>query len=164
MGGSGAPPARRMWWIPAIRGAFAVTLGGIAIATGSHRAALVNFLGIYWLISAALTVAWAARTRWKRGSRLGLMAGMIGLVAGLLVLFRHVLEPIMSVGFLLDALGISAILTGTLRLAGAFEVERRTGLPGRAGSGYGPDAPIRPDGRASSGIQLPSVQATGPRP
>jgi hypothetical protein len=28
---------------------------------------------------------------------------------------------------LLDALGVSAVLTGTLRLAGAFEVERRTG-------------------------------------
>ena len=40
----------------------------------------------------------------------------------------------------------------------------RRGLPGRAGSGCGLDGSIRPDGRASSGIQLPSAQATGPRP
>jgi hypothetical protein len=52
---------------------------------------------------------------------------MVGLVAGLLVLGRHVLEPVVSARFLVDAFGISAVLTGTLRLLGAFEVERRTG-------------------------------------
>jgi uncharacterized membrane protein HdeD (DUF308 family) len=51
----GAPPAKRLWWIPAIRGAIAVTLGVLVIAAGSHRSALVNFLGIYWLFSAVLT-------------------------------------------------------------------------------------------------------------
>ena len=123
----GAPPARRLWWIPAIRGAIAVALGVLAIATGSDRTALVNFLGIYWLFSAVLMLAWALRARWKPGSRLGLLAGMIGVLAGLLVLGRHLLEPVVSARFLVDALGVSAVLTGTLRLAGAFEVERRTG-------------------------------------
>ena len=52
---------------------------------------------------------------------------MIGLVAGLLVLGRHLLEPVVSARVLVDAFGVSAVLTGTLRLAGAFEVERRTG-------------------------------------
>jgi uncharacterized membrane protein HdeD (DUF308 family) len=126
-GGGGTPPARRLWQIPAVRGVIAVTLGVLAIATGSDRAALVNFLGIYWLFSALLVVVWALRTRWERGSRLGLLAGMISLVAGLLVLGRHVLEPVVSARFLVDALGVSAVLTGTLRLAGAFEAERRTG-------------------------------------
>ena len=126
-GGGAAPPARRLWQIPAIRGAIALMLGVLAIATGSDRAALVNFLGIYWLFSAVLTLAWALRARWKPGSRLGLVAGTVGLVAGLLVLGRHILEPVVSARFLVDALGVSAVLTGTLRLAGAFEVERRTG-------------------------------------
>src|SRR6266571_5969265 len=125
--GGGAPPARRLWQIPAIRGAIAVALGVLAIATGSDRAAMVNFLGIYWLFSAVLIIAWALRARWKPGSRLGLVAGMIGLVAGLLVLGRHGLEPVVSARFLVDAFGVSAVLTGTLRLVGAFEVERQTG-------------------------------------
>ena len=125
--GGGAPPGRRLWQIPAIRGAIAVALGVLAIATGSDRAALVNFLGIYWLFSAVLIIAWALRARWKPGSRLGLLAGMIGLVAGLLVLGRHILEPVVSTRFLVDAFAVSAVLTGTLRLVGAFEVERRTG-------------------------------------
>ena len=47
-----APLARRRWWIPAIRRAIAVTPGVLVTATGTHRAALVNFLGIYWLFSA----------------------------------------------------------------------------------------------------------------
>ena len=125
--GSGGSPARRIWWIPAIRGGVAVMLGVLVTITGSHRAALVNFLGIYWLISAVVTIAWALRTRWKRGSRLGLAAGMVGLVAGMLVLLRHVLQPVASTQLLLDVLGVAVILTGALRLAGAFEVERRTG-------------------------------------
>lgn len=50
--GGGAPLARRLWWIPAIRRAIAVTPGVLVTATGTHRAALVNFLGIYWLFSA----------------------------------------------------------------------------------------------------------------
>jgi uncharacterized membrane protein HdeD (DUF308 family) len=127
VGGGGAAPARRIWWIPAIRGGVAVMLGVLVTVTGSHRAALVNFLGIYWLISAVVTIAWALRTRWKRGSRLGLAAGMVGLVAGMLVLLRHLLQPVVSAQLLLDVLGASVILTGTLRLAGAFEIERRTG-------------------------------------
>jgi uncharacterized membrane protein HdeD (DUF308 family) len=124
---SGAPPAGRLWQIPAIRGAIAVVLGVLAVAAGSDRAAMVNFLGTYWLFSAVLTIAWALRARWKPGSRLGLLAGIIGLVAALLVLGRHVLAPVVSARFLVDAFGVSAVLTGTLRLAGAFEVERRTG-------------------------------------
>jgi hypothetical protein len=63
----------------------------------------------------------------KPGSRLGLLAGIIGLVAALLVLGHHVLEPVVSAQFLVDAFAVSAILTGTLRLVGVFEVERRTG-------------------------------------
>lgn len=125
--GGGGAQARRFWWIPAIRGGVAVMLGVLVTITGSHRAALVNFLGIYWLISAVVTIAWALRTRWKRGSRLGLAAGVVGLVAGMLVLLRHVLQPVASTQLLLDVLGVAVILTGALRLAGAFEVERRTG-------------------------------------
>jgi uncharacterized membrane protein HdeD (DUF308 family) len=86
-----------------------------------------QFLGIYWLFSAVLTAARALRTRWKRGSRLGLLAGKVGLAAGLQVLGRHVLEPVVSARFLLDALGVPTVLTGTLRLLEVFEGERRTG-------------------------------------
>jgi uncharacterized membrane protein HdeD (DUF308 family) len=45
----------------------------------------------------------------------------------MLVLGRRALEPVVRAGFLLGALGVSAIPTGTLRPAGAFEAERRTG-------------------------------------
>jgi hypothetical protein len=34
-GGGAAPPARRLRWIPAIRGAIAVALGALVIATGT---------------------------------------------------------------------------------------------------------------------------------
>jgi len=50
-------------------------------------------------------------------------AGRSGALAG----GRHVLEQVVSARFLVDAFTASAVLTGTLRLVGAFEVERRTG-------------------------------------
>ena len=70
----------------------------LVIATGSRRAALVNFLGIYWLFSAVLTIARALWTRVEARLPAGPLAGMVGLVAGLLVLGRHVLEPVVSAG------------------------------------------------------------------
>ena len=116
-----------MWWIPAIRGVIALTLGVLAVATGTHRSALLNFLGIYWLVSALLTITWALRIRWGRGSRLGLTAGIVGLVAAALVLLRGVLADAVPMSVLIDLFAVAAILTGILRLVGAFEVERRTG-------------------------------------
>jgi uncharacterized membrane protein HdeD (DUF308 family) len=123
----GAVRAASRWWIPAIRGSMALVLGVLAIATGNDRSALVNFLGVYWLLSAALTLGWALRVRWAAGSRLGLAAGAVGLVAALLVLLRKALAGVVPAGFLVDAFAVAAILIGTLRLVGAFEVEQRTG-------------------------------------
>jgi hypothetical protein len=116
------------------------------------------------LIGAVLTVAWALRTRWKRGSWLGLIAGVVGIVAGLLVLGRHVLEPVVFARFLVDALGVSAVLTGTLRVSGAFEVERGPGDLVRVG-GRVVEA-VRGGGLLAAGLarkHWPAVRRVGQR-
>jgi uncharacterized membrane protein HdeD (DUF308 family) len=56
------------------------------------------------------------------GAGCGCRAGRSGALAGR----RYVLQQVVSPGFLVDAFAASAVPTGTLRLAGAFEAEQRT--------------------------------------
>jgi uncharacterized membrane protein HdeD (DUF308 family) len=123
----GAIPQGRFWWIAVLRGALALLLGAAALASQGDRAMLANFIGLYWLLGGLLTLRWALAVRWRRGSHLGLVAGTVGVIAASLVLLRQPLERVISFGTLVDVLGAAAVLTGTLRLLGAFEVQRRTG-------------------------------------
>ena len=117
----------RFWWIPVVRGIFALLLGVAVLVTKGSRASLANFIGIYWLLSGILMIRWALTVRWKRGSRIGLVAGIVSILAALLMLARGPLQHVVSQDALIDVLGVTAIAMGSLRLFGAFEVERRTG-------------------------------------
>ena len=117
----------RFWWVTVIRGVLSILLGIALLLTQSNRAMLANFIGAYWLLSGLLTVKWAVTVRWRRGARIGLVAGSISVVAAALVLLREQLHDLISPNVLVNVLGVAAVLTGSLRLLGAFEVERRTG-------------------------------------
>jgi uncharacterized membrane protein HdeD (DUF308 family) len=124
---NGAIRPGRFWWIAVFRGAFALLLGAAALFSQVDRRMLANFIGLYWLLGGLVTLRWAFTVRWRRGSHLGLVAGTVGVIAASLVLLRQQLEHVISFGALIDVLGAAAVLTGSLRLLGAFEVERRTG-------------------------------------
>jgi uncharacterized membrane protein HdeD (DUF308 family) len=115
------------WWISVIRGVFSLLLGTAVLFTQDNRAMLANFIGVYWLLSGLLTIRWAMTVRWLRGSRIGLAAGSLSVIAALLVLLREPLQDLIAPNILINVLGAAAVLTGSLRLLGAFEIERRTG-------------------------------------
>jgi uncharacterized membrane protein HdeD (DUF308 family) len=117
----------RFWWIAVVRGVFSLLLGTAVLITQGNRAMLANFIGVYWLLSGLLTLRWALTVRWLRGSRIGLAAGSVSVIAAVLVLLRQQLQHLISPNTLINVLGVAAILTGSLRLLGAFEIERRTG-------------------------------------
>ena len=117
----------RFWWIPVVRGVFSLLLGTAVLVTQGNRAMLANFIGVYWLLSGFLTLRLALTVRWLRGSRIGLAAGSVSVTAAVLVLLRQQLQHLISANTLINVLGVAAILTGSLRLLGAFEIERRTG-------------------------------------
>jgi uncharacterized membrane protein HdeD (DUF308 family) len=117
----------RFWWVTVIRGVFSILLGLALVLTQSNRAMLADFIGAYWLVSGLLTIRWAVTVRWRRGTRVGLVAGSASVIAATLVLVRDRLHELISPRALVDVLGVAAILTGSLRLLGAFEVQRRTG-------------------------------------
>ncbi len=131
-GGAGQTSGRairqgRFWWIAVLRGVLALLFGVAALVSPRDRGMLANFIGLYWLLGGLLTLRWALAVRWRRGSHLGLVAGTVGVIAASLVLLRQPLQDVIAFGTLVDVLGVAALLTGTLRLLGAFEVERRTG-------------------------------------
>ena len=117
----------RFWWIPVVRGVFALLLGIAILVKPDDRAMIANFIGVYWLVSGLLTIRWALTVRWIRGSRIGLAAGGVSVIAAVLVLLRHPFQHLISPNTLINVLGVAAVLTGSLRLLGAFEIERRTG-------------------------------------
>ena len=117
----------RFWWISVVRGILSLLLGTAVLFTQDNRAMLANFIGAYWLLSGLLTLRWAMTVRWLRGSRIGLAAGSLSVVAALLVLLRTQLQHLIAPNALINVLGAAAVLTGSLRLLGAFEIERRTG-------------------------------------
>jgi hypothetical protein len=68
--------------------------------------------------------AWAVRP--SAGFRLAWVAGAVAITAALLVALREFLSGIVSPAKTVDVLGFAAAAMGTLRLVGAFEIERRT--------------------------------------
>jgi uncharacterized membrane protein HdeD (DUF308 family) len=127
-GAAGAPDVLvRFWWVTLVRGLFGLMLGAAVLWSGDRSSSLVTFMGLYWLTGGALTLRWALGVRWATGTRLGLAAGLSAIAVGGLALLRHPFSTLLSVDTVATLLGITAVLTGVLRVAGAFETERRTG-------------------------------------
>lgn len=119
--------AMRFWWVSVLRGCLALLLGLGALISGASQAALVNYIAVYWLLGGLLTARWALGIRWKAGSRVGLIAGVLATVTGILLLVRHGLAEVMSIDALISLVAMTTIVTGGLRLLGAFEIDERTG-------------------------------------
>jgi uncharacterized membrane protein HdeD (DUF308 family) len=132
-----APPAR-LWWIMLARAAVALLLGLSVLLAQKTRPALGNFIGVYWVLGSLLTLRWVSRHRGERGSRLAWAAAAMGILAGVLVLARFALEDVLSANLVLTLLGLTAILTGLLRLSGTFHdhvIDDRPRLPHRVALG-----------------------------
>jgi hypothetical protein len=121
------PLPRWMWTVTGLRALVAGTLGVTVLLGNLGRSALANFIAVYWLVGSLLTlkVAFAPGSR----SRTAAAAGMLGVVAALVVLARLPLQGVVAVRALLPLLGCAAILTGVLRLGGGFRDDQIA--PGR---------------------------------
>jgi uncharacterized membrane protein HdeD (DUF308 family) len=78
-------------------------------------------------MGALLTLRWARTNRGASGSRLALVAGVIGVAAAVVLLARSLLQGVISLDAALTLLGVTAVLTGTLRIVGAFHDEQAEG-------------------------------------
>jgi uncharacterized membrane protein HdeD (DUF308 family) len=117
----------RFWWVILIRGCVALLLGLSVFAFDARRAGLANFIGLYWLVGALLTIRWALANRWIAGSKLGLAAGVVGLAAAVVTLARFALTQWLSPAVFVDVLGGVVLVVGLMRLAGAMRDDQVSG-------------------------------------
>jgi uncharacterized membrane protein HdeD (DUF308 family) len=107
------------FWIPLLRGLFAISLGiALLMQPDKSRPMLVNFMGVYWLMSGILSIRWGVHG--QRPRRLSLLAGVVGMLAGLGALSRNVSFGLLSELAIIYLLGTVILLTGVLHMAGGF--------------------------------------------
>lgn len=114
------PQERAMpWWIPLIEGIALVIVGILLFTnTAATTIALVQVLGIYWLISGIMELIslFVDRSAWG----LKLLGGIIGIWAGLVIL-NHPIGGALALGFtIVIILGIQALLLGLINIVQAF--------------------------------------------
>jgi uncharacterized membrane protein HdeD (DUF308 family) len=84
------------------------------------RPILANFMGMFWLASGIISLRWSVSG--ERARRTGVVAGAIGILAGLAMLTRGLTNAWVRQDILFSLLGVVIVLTGTLHISGGFRV------------------------------------------
>jgi uncharacterized membrane protein HdeD (DUF308 family) len=107
------------FWITLVRGILAVTLGvALLFWPDKARPILVNFMGMFWLVSGIVSLRWGARGERARG--VSLLAGAIGVLAGIGMLSRRFTQGIVGEEVLISVVGLIILLTGAMHIFGGF--------------------------------------------
>ena len=103
------------FWITLIRGLLALTLGtALLFYPDRARPMLANFMGMFWLTSGIIGIRWGVSGERARG--LPVLAGVVGVVAGLGMLGRHFAPNVAPLDVFLSVLGLIILLTGLLHI------------------------------------------------
>jgi uncharacterized membrane protein HdeD (DUF308 family) len=108
------------WWLVLIEGISLLVLGVLLITNpGMTTVILVQFVGLYWLVAGIFKIVSIfmdhAMWGWK------LVAGIIGIIAGIIVLQHPLWSPVMVGASLVLILGIQGIIIGIVGLIQAFK-------------------------------------------
>lgn len=105
-----------------VRGALAIFLGlALFLDPDRSRPMLANFMGVYWLLSGVVSLRWGTAVRPMR--RLAIIAGVIGVLAGLMVVSRLLLQDFVGEVLIFNLIGFIMVLTGLLHVFGGFRTD-----------------------------------------
>ena len=121
------PAIARYWWLTVVRGLVALALAMAITVAGRTTGRLITFLALFWMTGGLITLRFALAIRPRPGFRLGLAAAIAAVVGAVLVLLRDRLSGVVDPDVFVGLLGISAVLTGLLRILGGFAAEERVG-------------------------------------
>jgi uncharacterized membrane protein HdeD (DUF308 family) len=108
------------FWIILARGIFAIILGLVLLLQPEKTLPLLgNFMGAYWLTSGVISIRFGASGR--RARRLAVVAGVIGVFAGIAMLGRWLYTTWIAEELLLSLLGVIILFTGLLHAFGGFK-------------------------------------------
>jgi uncharacterized membrane protein HdeD (DUF308 family) len=114
-----APEKSVPWWLILLEGIFAIIIGiMLLVKPGITTAFLVQVLGLYWFIAGILNIvgifidhtAWG----WK------LFLGILGIIAGILVLQHPLWSAVLVPTTLVIILGIEGLIIGGINIVRAF--------------------------------------------
>ncbi|MCJ7660316.1 MAG: DUF308 domain-containing protein [Anaerolineales bacterium] len=108
--------------ITMVRGFLAIILGlALFFQPDKSRPMLANFMGMYWLVSGVVSLRWGTAVRPVR--RLAILAGTIGVLAGLMTVSRLLLQDYVGEVLIFDLMGVILVLTGLLHIFGGFRTD-----------------------------------------
>lgn len=108
------------WWVVLIEGIAAIVIGVLLLTnTGLTVTFLVQVLGIYWLIAGVIKIVSifldSSRWGWK------LFAGIVGCLAGILILQHPLWSALIVPTTLALVIGIQGIIFGAISVIQAFQ-------------------------------------------
>lgn len=114
------PPKRSLaHWITLARSVLALTLGlGLILHPDKTRPMLVNFIGMFWLMGGMMSLRWGVSG--ERARRMSVVVGIVGIVAGALILGRFLLAQIVGEAPIVLVLGAVIVLTGMVHVFEGF--------------------------------------------
>ncbi len=136
-GNEKSPNGTISWWAIVILG-FASLLLGFLVSTRSLSDAvfLVRGFGLFWLLSGIFSLVMYFSKQCR--SALLVLAGILGLAAGLLVIQNLFWSPVIPITSVVTALGVLGLLIGATYLLLAFQLrDWGAGIIGAIGFLYG---------------------------
>lgn len=114
-------PARRVpWWLVLIEGIALVIIGILFLANPARTSVIViQALGLYWLITGILGLVSLFIDRSAWGWKL--FTGILGIVAGIIILQHPLWSPLVVGATLVIVLGIQGIILGIFQLIMALQ-------------------------------------------
>jgi uncharacterized membrane protein HdeD (DUF308 family) len=107
------------WWLILLQGIFAIVLGLLLLVyPGMATLVVIQFVGIYWLISGVFNIVGIflehADWGWK------LFVGILGIIAGLLVIQHPLWSTVLIPATLIVIIGLVALVFGIVSLIAVF--------------------------------------------
>ncbi len=113
------PGKRAAFWITLARAILATALGlALILQPAKTRPILINFMGVFWLVAGLMSLRWGASG--ERARRTSIVVGIVGIVAGVLVLGRFLLMDVLGETPIALLLGGVVVLTGLVHMFEGF--------------------------------------------
>ena len=107
------------WWLVLLNGICLIIIGILfMIAPGKTTLLLVQFIGIYWLIAGIFSIVRIFMD--TSGWGWNLFSGVLGIIAGILVLQHPLWSAVLVPTVLIIVLGIYGLIAGVIALIEAF--------------------------------------------
>jgi uncharacterized membrane protein HdeD (DUF308 family) len=108
------------WWLILMEGIVTLIIGLLALTYPATTViALVQLLGLYWLIAGILRLTSLFQNRklfWLK-----LVSGILGILAGIVVLQHPLLSPLVVGAWVIILMGVDGLLIGALELIQALQ-------------------------------------------